>query len=212
MIVPMKTLFSARPAFGHVYPIIPLALAARDAGHDVSIATAEPFLTRLAALGLRTYDVGLTLPEAFAAVDVPSPQGDGMPIAEDGRPDLDVGGRLFIDHPARIPVRPAPAAEPGATMPPWIGRTGRPLVYLTLGTVVATDDGLLPAIRDIAALDADIVVALGAADGSTLARSRRTSTSRRSSTSRRCSATLTSPCTTAGAARSWAPSSPAHRS
>ena len=45
---------------------------------------------------------------------------------------------------------------------------GRPLVYLTLGTVVATDDGLRPAIEGLASLDVDVLVALGAADGAAL--------------------------------------------
>ncbi len=56
----------------------------------------------------------------------------------------------------------------GASVPSWIGRNGRPLVYLTLGTVVATDDGLRPAIEGLASLDVDVLVALGAADGAAL--------------------------------------------
>ena len=58
---PLQVLFSARPAFGHVYPLIPLALAAQAAGHDVSFATAGAFVPRLQALGFRTFDIGMTL-------------------------------------------------------------------------------------------------------------------------------------------------------
>ena len=59
----MKILFSARPAFGHVYPMMPLALAAREAGHDVQFATTGRFLAVLAGLGFRTHDVGLSIEE-----------------------------------------------------------------------------------------------------------------------------------------------------
>ena len=48
----MKILFSTRPAYGHVYPLMPLALAAREAGHDVRFATTGQFLDKLDALGL----------------------------------------------------------------------------------------------------------------------------------------------------------------
>ncbi len=74
----------------------------------------------------------------------------------------------FLDHPARLRLRPIPFTEPGVTVPTWVGRSGRPLVYLTLGTVVASDEVLVPAIHGLATLDADVLVALGSADGATL--------------------------------------------
>ena len=67
----------------------------------------------------------------------------------------------FLTDPRRLPVRPVPFAEPGATLPAWVGR-GRPLVYLTLGTVVATDDVLRPVVDGLGELDADVLLALGA--------------------------------------------------
>jgi hypothetical protein len=39
-----------------VYPLIPLARAARAAGHDVTFATTGVFLSKLAALSPPTYD------------------------------------------------------------------------------------------------------------------------------------------------------------
>lgn len=74
----------------------------------------------------------------------------------------------FLDDPARLPMRAIPFTEPGAAVPSWVGRTGRPLVYLTLGTIVATDEVLAPAIAGLAMLDADVLVALGSADGAAL--------------------------------------------
>jgi UDP:flavonoid glycosyltransferase YjiC (YdhE family) len=74
----------------------------------------------------------------------------------------------FLDHPARLPMRPVPFAEPDAPLPGWVGRRDRPLVYLTLGTVVSTDEVLRPVIAGLAALEADILVALGSAEGAAL--------------------------------------------
>ena len=43
----MKILFAAIPAYGHLYPLMPLALACAEAGHDVTVASGKPFLDRL---------------------------------------------------------------------------------------------------------------------------------------------------------------------
>ncbi|MGM1063036.1 glycosyltransferase [Saccharothrix sp. Mg75] len=64
----MKILFSSLGAHGHTYPLIPLALAARDAGHDVSFLTADAFATTFKARGLRHVSGGLEIGEAFASV------------------------------------------------------------------------------------------------------------------------------------------------
>jgi UDP:flavonoid glycosyltransferase YjiC (YdhE family) len=74
----------------------------------------------------------------------------------------------FLDDPARMRLRPVPFAERGATLPAWVGTGARPLVYLTLGTVVATDEVLAPAVAGLGRLDADILLALGSADGAEL--------------------------------------------
>ncbi len=43
----MRLVFAAIPAYGHLYPLMPLAMACAEAGHDVRIATGPPFLDRL---------------------------------------------------------------------------------------------------------------------------------------------------------------------
>lgn len=43
----MRIVFASLPAYGHLYPLLPLALACRDAGHEVVVATGEPFLGAL---------------------------------------------------------------------------------------------------------------------------------------------------------------------
>lgn len=264
----MRILFSSRPAYGHVYPLMPLADAMRAAGHDVHLATSGEFVPRLRALGFPTHDAGLTIEQGIDQM-MRSLPGDGMPTGDDGRPDLVYGAILFLDvlarrtaadlvpvlhevapdavvyeqyefgaaiaahtlgipaichslsprmsdetlgllaagrlerlwdehgvqgtdfdpftgdrfldifptalqlpsflaDPARMRMRPVPFAEPGATLPDWVGTRGRPLVYLTLGTVVATDEVLAPAVAGLGRLDADVLLALGSAGGAEL--------------------------------------------
>jgi hypothetical protein len=74
----------------------------------------------------------------------------------------------FVDDPARVRIRPIPFAEQDAHVPGWVGTTDRPLVYLTLGTIVGVDEVLRPAIEGLATLDADILLALGSATGTQL--------------------------------------------
>jgi UDP:flavonoid glycosyltransferase YjiC (YdhE family) len=253
----VKVLFSVRPAYGHVYPVMPLAIAARDAGHDVRVATTGRFLDVLRGLGFTTDDVGVTLEDARDQL-LASLAATEMPRASDGRPDVEMGARMFLEvvaprtaadlapvvsrfgpdvvvyeqydvgaavtahragipavchslsprlpdevaatlegallesfdvftgdvyldifptclqqpsflaHPARVALRPVPFVEQGAALPDWVSRTDRPLVYLTLGTVVSTDDVLRPVAEGLGELDAEVLLALGSADGSTL--------------------------------------------
>jgi hypothetical protein len=44
---PVKIMFASLAAYGHLYPMMPLAFACADAGHEVLIATGPPFLERL---------------------------------------------------------------------------------------------------------------------------------------------------------------------
>lgn len=43
----MRIVFAAIPAYGHLYPLLPLATACADAGHEVTVAAGEPFVGRL---------------------------------------------------------------------------------------------------------------------------------------------------------------------
>jgi UDP:flavonoid glycosyltransferase YjiC (YdhE family) len=264
----VQIVFSARPAYGHVYPLVPLANAARRAGHDVSFATTGGFLDKLRRWGFPTDDVGVSIEDARDQL-LASLSLEQMARNGDGRPDIELGGRMFfellaprtaadlaplltyvepdlvvyeqydvgaavaahhagipavchalsprfpeevvrmlsgdhierlwaryggapstfdvftgdvyldifptalqqpsfLDHPARVTMRPVPFAEPDASVPEWLASSDRPLVYLTLGTVVATDDVLRPVVAGLARLDADVLLALGAARGTEL--------------------------------------------
>jgi UDP:flavonoid glycosyltransferase YjiC (YdhE family) len=61
----MRIVFRAHPAYGHIYPLMPLAFAARAAGHEIIFPTVSPFADRLAALGFRTASAGTTMGEAW---------------------------------------------------------------------------------------------------------------------------------------------------
>ena len=263
----MKLLFSTRPAYGHVYPLMPLAEAARAAGHEVIFATCGEFVPKLERLGYRTETVGISIDqgleqflasgrtlageagrtdldaagEIFVSIVGRHTAAELVPVLERERPDVViyeqyefgagiaagvagieaichsispqlplparqvVGGprveQLWAEHgvaeapfdvfvgrsyldifpsvmqepafasdPTRIPMQPIPWAEPGFDVPAWVPLSERPVIYLTLGTVVATDEVLRPAIDGLASLDAEVLVTLGSAPGSELGR------------------------------------------
>jgi UDP:flavonoid glycosyltransferase YjiC (YdhE family) len=51
----VRVLFASLASVGHTYPLIPLAIAARDAGHEVHFAAGEEVHAPLAANGLRPF-------------------------------------------------------------------------------------------------------------------------------------------------------------
>lgn len=55
---PMRVLFSALGAYGHVHPMIPLARATRSAGHTVRWATSPHMCERLTAVGFTATPAG----------------------------------------------------------------------------------------------------------------------------------------------------------
>ena len=61
----MRFLFSSLPLPGHSYPLIPLALATRDAGHDVQFATGKSFHGTLASFDLEAVPAGLEIMDAL---------------------------------------------------------------------------------------------------------------------------------------------------
>jgi UDP:flavonoid glycosyltransferase YjiC (YdhE family) len=63
----MRLLFAAVGAYGHLYPVMPMALAARAAGHEVAVATHESFHPTVESVGLQAVAAGLTTEEAFGA-------------------------------------------------------------------------------------------------------------------------------------------------
>jgi UDP:flavonoid glycosyltransferase YjiC (YdhE family) len=64
----MRMLFTASPLVGHVFPMLPLMYAARDAGHEVVLATGADMVPDLQRRGFPTRTVGPGLGEAVAAL------------------------------------------------------------------------------------------------------------------------------------------------
>ena len=62
-----RILFASFGAYGHVFPLVPLAIAARDLGHRVAFATAVEFHPALTAAGLDVLVAGCTVDEAVQA-------------------------------------------------------------------------------------------------------------------------------------------------
>ena len=62
----MRLIFASVSAHGHIYPLLPLAVAARDAGHDVVFATGESFHPVLRGAGLAAVSAGNGLGSAFS--------------------------------------------------------------------------------------------------------------------------------------------------
>jgi UDP:flavonoid glycosyltransferase YjiC (YdhE family) len=94
----MRVLFCCRPAYGHVYPLLPLAAACRDAGHDVLFGTGEGFVTRLEGLGFRAERVGISIPEADERVLRERPGLKDLPREERFRIGVAVFGELLPRH------------------------------------------------------------------------------------------------------------------
>jgi len=61
-------LFTTVPAVGHLFPMVPLARAFQDGGHQVAVATAGDFASHVTGLGLTALPAGLDLAEMRAHV------------------------------------------------------------------------------------------------------------------------------------------------
>lgn len=62
----MRVLFASLASVGHTYPLIPLAIAAREAGHEVHFAVGEAVHAPLAANGLRPFRPADSFYELYA--------------------------------------------------------------------------------------------------------------------------------------------------
>jgi EryCIII-like glycosyltransferase len=109
----MRALFTVQPSVGHLHPLVPVANALSDAGHDVAVCSAPSFRPEVEACGLTHLDAGLdwltsdqSTWGAFPPMPPPGPEfaafvvtmfadvttsamvPDLLAIARDWRPDL----------------------------------------------------------------------------------------------------------------------------
>jgi UDP:flavonoid glycosyltransferase YjiC (YdhE family) len=249
----MLMVFSSVGGYGHLIPLLPLAIAAKDAGHEVVFATHKQFHGTIHEAGLEPVHTETDIrdainevvartpavprsevsPQAFGSVLPRRAIADLAPVLAGKRPDLMVyevlnpgagiaaglagipavchgttrvsGGANWkamcdtwmataadfgIDIPAenaeffgntymdicppslqwppfmesvkRVPLRPVAWSQP-AELPAFVRdrEDDRPLVYLTLGTMFTTSDGLRRVIDGLAVLPVDVLVSAG---------------------------------------------------
>jgi hypothetical protein len=79
----VRILFAAIPAYGHLFPMLPLVAACAEAGHEVTVATGEPFLDRLPWPTVRGMPAGTELDAVVAQTRRrhPAAQGHHLSIA-----------------------------------------------------------------------------------------------------------------------------------
>ncbi len=148
----MKVLFCIVPAQGHLNPIVPLARAFQDRGHDVRIGTAASFGDAVHAAGLNAIPIGLDLDGRDPSATHPefltlSPLDQarlllrlmGAPIADDlvefartWRPDVIVRDNATIGAWAAGEELRIPVVVFGST-----GVTPRPALKRMVGDVLA---------------------------------------------------------------------------
>jgi UDP:flavonoid glycosyltransferase YjiC (YdhE family) len=90
----MRIAFAANPAFGHVLPLVPLATAAREAGHEVAVLGGAAIGPVLAAHGLRHVEAGPPdLATMFTAIGAGELVGPRLAVAVWGRGFAEVVAR-----------------------------------------------------------------------------------------------------------------------
>lgn len=149
----MRVLATCLPGYGHFHPMVPLARALQDAGHEVAFATEARFCPRVTAAGFRAFPAGIgpgkvferalaltgaAPPEdtsrfgaqMFAAVAAPAKMPELIAAVDAWRPDLvvydvtDYAGPVAAAH-AGIP---AVAHGLGPLFPAELTRLGAELV------------------------------------------------------------------------------------
>jgi len=101
--VDVDVVFTSIPAYGHLYPLMPLAEAAAGAGHRVSVATGRPFLD---ALPFPTYrcvpdHVSISWVEQETARRHPELRGADFGVAMFGDVTANVAAEVLLERWAR---------------------------------------------------------------------------------------------------------------
>jgi UDP:flavonoid glycosyltransferase YjiC (YdhE family) len=74
----VRILVTSSPSYGHVNPVLPVALAARRAGHDVVVATGAELVEHVRGFGLPVWQVGPSRAENDAAFRAAHPNIDAL--------------------------------------------------------------------------------------------------------------------------------------
>jgi len=107
----MRVLFSAVVGYGHVLPMVPLARALTDAGHEVAYATDPAFHEPIVSLGFEAFAAGMNHRDVLARLAEANPDFWSMP----GDDRMRIGFREMF---ARIRLRPM-LADLDRLLPTW---------------------------------------------------------------------------------------------
>lgn len=89
--VDVKVVLAALPAFGHVYPLVPLAIALERTGAEVVFATGEEFASRLPARTVPGAEGSWAFSDATSEIERRIEQAVGVPQVES------LGQTLFVE-------------------------------------------------------------------------------------------------------------------
>ena len=78
----MRILLTSFPAYGHLHPLVPLALAAQAQGHQVRVATGPNLTEWVRQCGLEPVTIGLSEDDLATAADrdFAGPQRNGTHV------------------------------------------------------------------------------------------------------------------------------------
>jgi UDP:flavonoid glycosyltransferase YjiC (YdhE family) len=93
----MRVLVTTQPAYGHLHPLVPLAAALSEAGHDVVLASSRSFQPQLEATGLRAIIAGVDWLESEMEVAFP----DMIPHIQAGTTKQFAFEQIFCNRTAR---------------------------------------------------------------------------------------------------------------
>ena len=97
----MRVLFSCTAGVGHFFPLVPLARAFAQGGHEVAFATAEPAADAAAAAGFDVLPAGLGQTEIVPLLEQHRQRIQEIPPAE-RRPAAFVGRFGRVEGPAKV--------------------------------------------------------------------------------------------------------------
>ncbi len=97
----MRVLFSCTAGFGHFFPLVPLARAFEEAGHEVAFATAEPSSGAAAAAGFEVLPAGLGQSEIVPLLEQHRQRLEEIPPAE-RRPAAFAGRFAQLEGPRKV--------------------------------------------------------------------------------------------------------------
>ena len=156
----MRVLFTSTFGHGHVFPLVPLALACQAAGHDVVWATNGPAVALVESAGLRCHETGLSgealasavgglqananelagseraaymFPTMFGQTLTPPMVAGLLPLARDVQPDLIVHEQGELASPLVAAVLGVPCVTHsfgGAVPAAFVAEAGRRLAGL----------------------------------------------------------------------------------